>query len=325
MSDDKEFLSTILAIGRDEESRQYPNGRTKHKYRTDEESIALCGAPMGYGFDALSQTTKMIYEYPCGRVDPKKGAVCPKCVARRKDKRAGEFCYRVDSALSDGNNLFVYRAKDSRDMGRVQRQAARKGYAYIGFPAFNDGDERIVIFNGPLSGSEMLPDREIKQLVIGLSGIINGRVSGKLGKGTPSPTENTLSIPSVWYEYNKSIISRALHGELEATAIMATSEMPLDTDDEIVELVRERHSIMLDLIRVHDPRARMFDRKEVRVNPEQIRKSIYTLRMIESGSSRMVEPETRDALEAIKRNARVQIPNDNLSVEEEFALMGLPV
>lgn len=296
------FLEEFLKIGNENESEFYPDGVKKPKYRTREESIRYCGRKFGLRFDPLSMTTKDANEFPCGIVDSCNGElpVCPKCVARRSRNRLGEFADRVDRAMANGDTLFLATAKDKKDMARIQKGASRGGYSYISFPT-GVLDERVVILNGKVNGSTITPDREIKDIIRNLSSLLTGgRVSGKLGLEIKSPPNRFFPVPDVLYIFNRDIVSGEIYGQIEARAIFASSNMPMETENDVKLLIERRQKIIIGLLKSYDKSAKMITRGEILVDFDELINNIYIRKISEHGAKRMVDPDTKNAMEIIQ-------------------------
>lgn len=299
MTDMLDYINNLFP----NESKFYNNGKKKPKFRDRIERICSCRSEIGRGFDTLSQTTRTIYERPCGIVDPGPDGdlpVCEKCVFYRREKRIREFSDRIDRAINEGETLFVIYSHNKKEMQNIQKAAIKNGYTYIGLPTENK-DERVVVLNGEISGSIITPEREIKEIIHQLAGVVGrGRVSGKLGLSSDVPLEKTLPVPNVFYSYDKSIVNGSVFASIEAKAIFATSNMPMDSDSDLLELIKKRHGIIIGMLRKHDPEAKMILLDEVMVNPAELRKNIYVKKLKEFGAKRMLEPETRDAMDQMQ-------------------------
>lgn len=317
------FLNEFLSFGEEPESEYYPNGVKKPKFRTRKESIANCGRPMGTMFDPLSMTTKTAYEYPCGIVDSDGGRlpICEKCFSYRKRNRTGIFSDRIDRAIARGDTLFVITAKDKKEMARIQKAAIRSGLSYISFPT-GIGEERLVISNGDTGGASITPDREIKKMVSDLSGLVTkGRVSGKLGLSDDAIIERDFSVPDVLYIFDNSLVSRDVYGQIEARAIFASSSMSTETKEDISALIEKRQRIIIGMLKGYDKNAMMINRGDKYVQFDELKRNIYIRKMKESGATRMVDPDTKNAMDIIQ--GELVNFDDSLLEDDDLSSLGI--
>lgn len=316
-------IESILKIG-NVESVYYPNGIKKPKYRTPEEKVKYCRRLMGKTLDPVSQTLKPIYEFGCGRVDPNNPPVCPSCVERRHATRRAMFLDRIDAALSSGETLYTRYTSTKHEMDLVRQNAYRAGISYLSFPLSASDDTRFVVLNGQVKGSSVTPNREIKDIVYEAATLFGvGRVSGKLGQSNEPPIDNDFVVPNVLYLYDDGVITPDVLGKIEAQAIYATSNMPIETREDIAALIEKRMSFMIGRIKGLDDTAVLVHLEmEKRVNFDEIKRGIYLRRISEHGESRMVEPETREAMIGIEEDM-VSGDLDELEPEDEFVAMGI--
>lgn len=334
------------------DSRYFRDGTVKPQFRTRLEEIKYCQREFGYGFDPISQTMKPKREFRCWCTDPfdKDGnpqPVCESCSLYRKRKRASEFCERVERAMDNSvTSFYTYITKDTKDMARVQKAMKRNGISYLSVPIGYNTEQRLVISDGKFNGAEITPEREIKRELIRLAAVVSGKSSGNLGKAEVMRKDRDFEVPNVFFEFNKKLIDKKKLSEIEAKSIFSTSNMPVDTGDDVLALIKLRHSITISLLKRIDPRAIMINLSPVMVNFDELKTSIYRRTVNEEGAKRMLDPDTKEAMDRAQESVfnlsdaeSSSVPDDadtvidyddrefqddsDLPDEEQFALMGI--
>lgn len=285
--------------------QHFPDGSHRHEFRDEKERVENCRKPYGVGINE-SGVLYIKRSYPCHILTGP--YACQDCLDSRRRKRERDYSGRIDN-VDESIGLYCTRTRDRVEQRRLAQNCKYHGYDYFAVPT-GTGDEKLVIVNGPVKGSDPISRDNARRLILSHAHVLSedrsAFVSGNLGK--ESAEEDDRDDADIVEVYVRVLIysgdKRPSGVEVAIANAKVASRMQINgsdiTADNIQEIVSKRESESMRILQSMGFRCKFsaavrkkFNLAALRRQWLSIERSLYSI----SGSIESISDITRYIIE----------------------------